>query len=36
MNGESGDKLKLSGKEKYTIKLYPDMNPKEIIDVEVN
>ena len=35
MEGESGESLGLTGKEKFVIKIRDDLEVKEILDVEV-
>lgn len=36
VDGENADKLKLSGKEKFTIRLHDELTPKQIVNVEVS
>ena len=36
MSGESAESLKLTGRERYTIRLPDDITPGQIVDVQVN
>ena len=35
LSGQTADKLQLTGKEKYTIKLSQELIPGQLVDVEV-